>query len=597
MTTPNETSATETSATEMATKRSSAKAPTHPLRWRDALRSPVGSFAWFLGAWCGWVSLYPTLLPRSAMIQGVITALSVTLGLASGTLIAWLVRWIWRIAKRPVPAIRNGRGRTLLYGLTVVGLIIGLPWWLVRQNAQRDLVSMDPVGGGAVVTMVIVSLVVGALLFVLGRSIARLVARIDRGVHGLMPRWVSTIATVVIVAGLSAILVQEVVWKSFVNWANGVYSTFDTGTPEGVVQPSTPLRSGGPGSLVAWDSLGYEGRNFAGGGPTVAQLQEFAGAGSTVKEPIRAYVGIDSVDVPADSAELPEAQAQRAVAELDRTDAWSRSVLAIVTVTGTGWVDPWFADSVEFMNNGDTAIVATQYSFLPSWISFLVDLDKAAASGRATVDAVVSKWRTLPEGKRPRLVVDGISLGTYGSEHAFNGANLQDSVDNALADVDAVLYAGPTFMNPIWNQIVDGRSSSSPSWKPQVGAPVYAWNRPQDGDGLPGGGGRLPGRSMVYLTQPSDPVTWAGFSALWSKPAWMQGERGYDVPSGTLWFPGVTFVQEIFDLMAGFSTPPGHGHNYNASIVYGVAGVAAPDGWTLAASERLSDLLAAADPK
>lgn len=563
------------------------------LRWRDAMRKPVGSFAWLLAAWCGWVSLYPTLLPRTAMIQGVITALSITLGLAFGTLIAWLVRLAWKLAKRPVPTIPKRRGRTLLYLMTVFGLIIGLPWWFVRQNAQRDLVSMDPIGLDSVIVLVIVGLLVGGVLFVFGRSVARLVQRIDRGVVRLMPRWAARIVTVAVVALLVSFVAQDVVWKTFVNWANNVYSNFDTGTPPGIEQPTTALRSGGPGSLVAWDSLGYEGRNFAGGGPSTQQLQEFAGGGATVKEPIRAYVGIESVDVSSDSSLLPEAQAERAVAELDRTNAWDRSVLAVVTVTGTGWVDPWFAASLEYMNRGDTAIVATQYSYLPSWISFLVDLDKAAASGRATVDAVVSKWRSLPVDHRPRLIVDGISLGTYGSEHAFNGATLEQSVGNALADVDGVLYAGPTFMNPIWMQVVDGREPTSPSWKPVIGhgLSVHAWNRPQDASAELSGG-RLPGRNLLYLTQPSDPVTWAGYSSLWSKPTWMRGQRGYDVPSGTLWFPGVTMVQEVFDLMAGFSTPPGHGHNYNASIVYGVAGIGAPSGWTSADSARLSQLLA-----
>ena len=563
------------------------------LRWRDAMRRPVGSFAWLLAAWCGWVSLYPTLLPRTAMIQGVITALSIALGLAFGTLIAWLVRLAWKLAKRPVPTIPKRRGRTLLYLMTVFGLIIGLPWWFVRQNAQRDLVSMDPIGLDSVIVLVIVGLLVGGVLFVIGRSVARLVQRIDRGVVRLMPRWAARIVTVAVVALLVSFVAQDVVWKSFVNWANNVYSNFDTGTPPGIKQPTTALRSGGAGSLVAWDSLGYEGRNFAGGGPSTQQLQAFAGGGATVKEPIRAYVGIESVDVSSDSSLLPEAQAERAVAELDRTNAWDRSVLAVVTVTGTGWVDPWFAASLEYMNRGDTAIVATQYSYLPSWISFLVDLDKAAASGRATVDAVVSKWRTLPVDHRPRLIVDGISLGTYGSEHAFNGATLEQSVGNALADVDGVLYAGPTFMNPIWMQVVDGREPTSPSWKPVIGhgLSVHAWNRPQDASAELSGG-RLPGRNLLYLTQPSDPVTWAGYSSLWSKPTWMRGQRGYDVPSGTLWFPGVTMVQEVFDLMAGFSTPPGHGHNYNASIVYGVAGIGAPSGWTSADSARLSQLLA-----
>ena len=551
------------------------------------------------------MSLYPTLLPRSAAIQGVISAICIALGLAIGTLLAWLLRAAWSLTKRPVPTLPGRWGRRGALALTVLALVVGLPWWLSRQDAQRELVSMERIGAASIVTVVLAALVVAVVLIVIGRLIAEAVRRIDGRIVTWVPRWAAFAITVLIVGTLATLFAQDIVWSSFVNGANDVYSNFDTTTPTGITQPTTALRSGGPGSLVAWDSLGYEGRNFAGGGPTVAQLQQFADstasrtttAAPVAMEPIRAYVGIDSVDVSTDSPDLPEAQAERAVAELDRTDAWSRSVLAVVTVTGTGWVDPWFAASLEYMNAGDTAIVATQYSFLPSWISFLVDLDKAADSGRATVDAVVAKWRTLPADHRPRLVVDGISLGTYGSEHAFDGPTLDASVADALADVDGVLYAGPTFMNPIWNQVVDGRDPSSPSWRPVVGAglAVHAWNRPQDTDQPVGGGGRLAGRNLLYLTQPSDPVGWAGFASLWSKPTWMRGERGYDVPTGTFWFPGVTFVQEVFDLMAGFSTPPGHGHNYNASIAYGVAAVAAPAGWSAADSARLTQVLTAAD--
>ena len=207
---------------------------------------------------------------------------------------------------------------------------------------------------------------------------------------------------------------RDVVWKQFVDWANSTYSTFDDETPPDIVQPTSPLRSGSPESLVPWDTLGYEGRNFAGGGPTVDQLQEFAGAGTPVKEPIRVYAGLKSADG-------QEAQAQLAVDELERTGAFDRSVLAVVTVTGTGWVDPVAAASLEYMHHGDTAIVGTQYSYLPSWISFLVDLDKAEENGRVLVDAVTERWSELPEATRPELLIYGISLGSYGSEHAYNG--------------------------------------------------------------------------------------------------------------------------------------------------------------------------------
>lgn len=64
------------------------------------------------------------------------------------------------------------------------------------------------------------------------------------------------------------------------------------------------------------------------------------------------------------------------------------------------------------MYNGDTAIVATQYSFLPSWISFLADKKKALASGQLLVDTVQKRWAQQPEGHRPKLLIYGESLGS-----------------------------------------------------------------------------------------------------------------------------------------------------------------------------------------
>ena len=49
----------------------------------------------------------------------------------------------------------------------------------------------------------------------------------------------------------------------------------------------------------------------------------------------------------------------------------------------------------------------------------------------------------------------------------------------------------------------------------------------------------------------------------------------------------VTGLQEVFDLIAGFSAASGHGHNYDADFVSGWAAVAPPAEWTAADSARL----------
>ncbi|MCL0160802.1 alpha/beta-hydrolase N-terminal domain-containing protein, partial [Klebsiella pneumoniae] len=91
--------------------------------------------------------------------------------------------------------------------------------------------------------------------------------------------------------------------------------------------PTTPLRSGGPGSLVSWNTLGNQGRIFVAGGPKVEQLTKFNGAPAV--EPIRAYAGKNSAPDIRATAEL-------AASELERAGGLKRKVIAVATTTGTG---------------------------------------------------------------------------------------------------------------------------------------------------------------------------------------------------------------------------------------------------------------------
>ena len=54
-----------------------------------------------------------------------------------------------------------------------------------------------------------------------------------------------------------------------------------------------PERSGSPGSLAAWDTLGFEGRWFVANGPSAAAITSVTG--KPAREPIRAYVGLESM--------------------------------------------------------------------------------------------------------------------------------------------------------------------------------------------------------------------------------------------------------------------------------------------------------------
>ena len=63
------------------------------------------------------------------------------------------------------------------------------------------------------------------------------------------------------------------------------------------------------------------------------------------------------------------------------TQGWAgfdRLALVVITPTGTGWVDPASMDALEYLNHGDVASVAMQYSYLNSPLSLLLQPEYGA---------------------------------------------------------------------------------------------------------------------------------------------------------------------------------------------------------------------------
>ena len=221
------------------------------------------------------------------------------------------------------------------------------------------------------------------------------------------------------------------------------------------------------------------------------------------------------------------------------------------------------------MYDGDTAMVSTQYSYLPSWVSFIVDRSRAQDAARALFDAVHARWARLPEQSRPTLLVFGESLGSQGSESAFSGlADIRDRTDG-------VLWAGPPNSNPLWSRFEARRDPGSPQVRPVYadGLVVRFENRP--GDTTRPQTPWLEPR-VLYLQHPSDPIVWWSPELIWSRPGWLAGTRGFDVLPAMRWLPVVTFWQVTADMVNAQGVPDGHGHNYDDQIVDGWVSVAAP---------------------
>ena len=520
------------------------------------------------------LSLTPSLLPRGHVMQGVLGGVSAAIGYGLGEFGAWLVR---ASTGRSLPE-PSRRAWWWLAGVggafVVVFLWLGAGW----QRDIHRLNDVEPPSRAASPMILLIAVLTAAALvglFRLLRLAARWLARtLGRWIPPAAARAIGAVTVLVLALGFT----DGVLLDGAFGAVDETFRAVNGETKPDVTATTDPLRSGGPGSLVSWESLGNEGRTFVHNGPSRADLREFTGA--EPRDPIRVYAGLGASPSSRERAAL-------AVRELERTAAFDRRVLLVVTTTGTGWVDEKAVRPLEYMYGGDTAIVATQYSYLPSWISFLVDKERARAAGRDLFNAVYGAWSRRPPGQRPKLLVFGESLGSFGTEAAFTG------VDDIRNRVDGMLLVGPPNRNELWRQVVAGRDDGSPEILPRYGAGTtirFAGEPVSDLD-LPGGTWDRP--RVVYLQHPSDPIVWWAPRLAVVRPDWLTERRGRDVSPAMHWLPFVTFWQVSADLARAAAVPDGHGHNYGAAPVAGWAAVAPPDGWTAERTTTLTGIVAA----
>jgi uncharacterized membrane protein len=530
------------------------------------------------GAWVALVfaclAFTPSLLPRSALLQGVVCGISAAIGYGVGVAGAWA----WRaFADRDPRPPRPGAWRVFaIAAAALLVLALGLgQWW---QAQLRDLMDAPT---PSLLTLPLLPLASAALftgLVALSRSLRGAYHRVAFRLRRWMgPRAARALGWVTVVV-VTWLVTSGVLLNGLAAAADRGFSVRNTTTAEGVEPTTSSLRSGGPGSLVSWDSLGRQGRTIAGTGPTAAEIAAFTGARAS--EPIRAYAGtLAAADV--------EERAELAVADLERAGGFGRRNLLVATTTGSGWLDSGAIDSFEYLTGGDSAIVAMQYSYLPSWLSYLVDQKKAREAGRELFDAVYDRWSKLPPAERPQLYVFGLSLGSFGGETAFSG---EYDLRNRTA---GALFAGPPNFNTLYREFTDDRDPGTHEVEPvyRGGRTVRFTNEVEAG--VDPASAPWEGTRVLYLQHPSDPIVWWFPSLIWDQPDWLGEPRGRDVLDQMFWIPLVTFWQVTADLPLATGVPDGHGHTYTREFVDGWAEVLQPPGWTDAKAERLREIVAA----
>ncbi|MDT7762918.1 MAG: hypothetical protein QOC63_2338 [Mycobacterium sp.] len=519
-----------------------------------------------------WLSMTPSLLPRGPLFQAIVSGAAGAIGYGLGVFAVWLYRYMFSKDTTP-PAPRRAWIALVVVG--IIGQILMIIWFHVWQDDVRDLNGVPRMGFWDYPLTGFLSIVVLFLFVEIGQLIGRLVRFLVRQLERFAPPRVSAVVVVFLLIALTVALLNGVVARFAMSTINKTFSAVNDETDPQFPAPKSTLRSGGPQSLDSWESLGHQGRVFVAAGPTVEQLTKFNG--TPAAEPIRAYAGIHS-------APGIKATAQLAAEELRRTGGLDRAVVAVATTTGTGWINEAEAAALEYMYNGNSAIVSMQYSFLPSWLSFLVDKENARQAGQALFEAVDAMVKEMPEGKRPKLVVFGESLGSFGGEAPFLALN------NLVARTDGALFSGPTFNNTIWEDLTRNRDKGSPMWLPiynkgenvrfaarseNLGRPPDPWGHPR----------------VVYLQHASDPIAWWNVDLLFDKPDWLKEPRGYDVSPRMEWIPVVTFLQVSADMAVAVDVPDGHGHIYVRDVANAWAAILQPPGWTPEKTEKLRPLL------
>jgi uncharacterized membrane protein len=519
-----------------------------------------------------WFSMTPSLLPRGPLFQGLVSGAAGAIGYGLGVFGVWLVRFMRSKDSSP-PAPRRAWLGLLVVG--IIGQVLAIVWFHVWQDEIRDFMGVPRLAFWDHPLTGVLSIVVLFAFVELGQLVGKLVRYLVRQLERVAPPRVSAVVVVALLLIVAIALLNGIVVRFAMSTLNSTFESVNNEKDPDIAAPTTSLRSGGPESLVTWSSLGHQGRVFMANGPTVDDLSKFNGTRAI--EPIRAYAGLNSADG-------IKATAALAARELQRTGGLNRAVVAVATTTGTGWINEAEASALEYMYNGNTAIVSMQYSFLPSWLSFLVDKENARQAGQALFEAVDALIREMPENTRPKLVVFGESLGSFGGEAPFLALN------NLVARTDGALFSGPTFNNTIWTDLTRNRDEGSPEWLPiydkgenvRFAAKAENLGRPADPWGEP---------RVVYLQHASDPIAWWSPDLLFSKPDWLREPRGYDVSPRTEWIPIVTFLQVSADMAVAVDVPDGHGHVYVRDVANAWAAILQPPGWTPAKTDKLRLLL------
>jgi uncharacterized membrane protein len=275
--------------------------------------------------------------------------------------------------------------------------------------------------------------------------------------------------------------------------------------------------------------------------------------GQPAMDPIRVFVGLDS-------APTAEERIALLMNELERTNAFERSVLLVTSPTGTGYVNYVAVESLEYMTLGNCATATIQYSKRPSPMS-LDRVWEGRRQFRMLIAAIRRRLYKMTPESRPKLVVFGESLGAHTSQDAFIDAGTQGLED---AGVERGLWIGTPHLSK-WKTQVQGPD------RPDVDRSLVGeFSSFEQVEGLP----KKERQALRYflVTHDNDGVAKFGPDLLVQQPDWLGDPetRPAGVPRSQKWVTPTTFFQTLIDMNNAMNVTPGefvaNGHDYRAAL-------------------------------
>lgn len=437
---------------------------------------------------------------------------------------------------------RPGAHRQSRALLTGVAMTAGGVYWAGRRLSHRkEVIPRWPIDQEAKIPE---SLAVGMVISWAGTALSKSYSLTDGALRSYLGRqWGKPIVASAANAGI---------------WAFGAVSAYNAaiasiGRANEKVEaayaqaPTSPLRSGSPESVSHFSELGLQGRRYVTDVVTPAMIDDVLGEPGV--EPIRVYVGFNSIPL------YGSGRAELALQELERTGAFDRPYLLLVSPTGTGWVDQTVVEAAEFITRGNIATCAVQYGRFPSFLA-VQKVGLGRIQFRLLLWGIRQRLMERPPERRPKVLVFGESLGAWTASDVVMAQGI-GGFDHY--GIDRALWLGlPALAKWSRNGMAQGSNDLVPE------GTVGVFDRHEQLAAL--SDAERDRLRAVILSHENDPIGALRPELMIREPEWLKGEKGRNVPDDMDWLPVNTFWQVMIDAANAMVTVPGEfgsfGHDY-----------------------------------